>query len=173
MESVQVGQSDARTMITFKAGNVKFTYRIAGIAIHDGHVLFQQSTIDPNDMFWFLPGGRAELGESAEETLEREMMEELGLPTKVERPLFLVENFFPHQHEVGFYFLMTFPEDSHIYQGTGPFECGIDPEANLPLIFTWLPIKEFDHLDIKPAFLRSTLQKPLPEHFMHVVNRDL
>jgi 8-oxo-dGTP pyrophosphatase MutT (NUDIX family) len=162
-----------RTMITFKTGHFKFTYRVGGIAVHNGHVLLQKSTLDPTNMFWFLPGGRAELGEGAEETLQREMMEELSLPTTIERPLFLVENFFAHEHEIGLYFLITFPAGCYLYQSTGPFELGLQEGTDLPMIFVWLPIDQFDHLTIKPNFFTSALQKPLPQHLTHVVNRGV
>jgi 8-oxo-dGTP pyrophosphatase MutT (NUDIX family) len=165
--------NNPRTMITFKTGHVKFTYRIGGIAIHNGHALFQQSTLNPGRMFWFLPGGRAELGESAEETLEREMMEEFGLPTTIKRPLFLVENFFKQEHEIGFYFLISFPTDCYLYQSNGPFELGMEEGSNLPMIFTWLPLDQFDHLAIKPDFFRSALQQSLPQHLTHIVNREM
>lgn len=48
-------------MITFDRGNLRFSYRIAGVAICDGKVLVQQPV---EGGFCFLPGGRAELQES-------------------------------------------------------------------------------------------------------------
>jgi 8-oxo-dGTP pyrophosphatase MutT (NUDIX family) len=57
-------------MITFTRGDLRFNYRITGVAICDGKVLLQKPVVDG---FWFLPGGRAELQETAEETLRREM----------------------------------------------------------------------------------------------------
>jgi hypothetical protein len=43
-----------RTMITFKAAEIRFTYRIGGILMHRGHVLCQAAE---RGGFWFLPGG--------------------------------------------------------------------------------------------------------------------
>jgi len=162
-----------RTMITFKQGGVKFTYRVGGIAIHNGHVLFQKATADPYQTFWFLPGGRAELGESASEGLQREMMEELNLSVTIERPLFLLENFFetdtmPH-HELGFYFLMQLPLDSYLYWQQGPFVR--EGEPGLPLIFDWLPLDQLAQLPIKPNFFRTALQT-LPTQLTHIVHTD-
>ena len=50
-----------RTMITFKPGGIRFTFRVGGILIHNEHVLCQAASDEDS---WFLPGGRAELGES-------------------------------------------------------------------------------------------------------------
>lgn len=34
-------------MITFDTGSIRFTYRIAGIAIHEQHVLLQYGSTEP------------------------------------------------------------------------------------------------------------------------------
>src|SRR6266487_1923123 len=114
-----------RRMITFRENGNRFTYRIAGIALHNGRMLFQRADDSPVQ-FWFLPGGRAELHETSIETLMREIQEELGVEVIIERLLYVVENFFeyPHNphHEIGFYFLISFPPDSYLYSQPGPFE---------------------------------------------------
>jgi ADP-ribose pyrophosphatase YjhB (NUDIX family) len=122
--------------------------------------------------FWSLPGGRAEVGESAEETLIREMQEELGIDVQVERLVFVVENFFEFRdikfHELNFYFLMKLPEDCYLYNGEKHFE---RPEHNEALIFDWLPIDELARLEVYPEFLRTAL-KQLPEQITHIINRE-
>jgi 8-oxo-dGTP pyrophosphatase MutT (NUDIX family) len=47
-----------------------------------------------SEVFWALPGGRAEMGEVAEHTIRREMREEMSTDVVVIRLLWLVENFF-------------------------------------------------------------------------------
>ncbi|GCE18469.1 NUDIX hydrolase [Dictyobacter kobayashii] len=160
-----------RTMITFKAEGHKFTYRIGGIAIHEGRVLCQKATLDPRGTFWFLPGGRAELGESSQETLRREIQEELGEEAHIGRLLYVVENFFSDKvdhHEVGLYFELSFPEDSYLYQHPGPFELPEELE-NHPMIFEWLPIAELpEKLWVRPNFFCTALQA-LPDYTQHVI----
>ena len=78
-------------LITFKPGDIRFTYRVGGILIQHEHVLCQSAG---EEGFWFLPGGRAEVGESARISLLREMQEELGVDLQIERLLYVVENFF-------------------------------------------------------------------------------
>jgi ADP-ribose pyrophosphatase YjhB (NUDIX family) len=164
-----------RTMITFKENGFKFTYRVCGIIIHDQHVLFQRGTTNPEHIFWFLPGGRAELGESAQETLKREMLEELNSEITIERLLYVMENFFvdsvpntPH-HEIGFYFLMHLPLDSYLLQGQETFMLG--EEDGLPMIFDWLPVDKLEEHAVLPAFLRTALHT-LPLQTTHIVQSD-
>ncbi|GHO88343.1 NUDIX hydrolase [Dictyobacter formicarum] len=163
-----------RTMIRFKTASHKFTYRIGGIAIHEGRVLCQKATLDPRGVFWFLPGGRAELGESSQETLQREMQEELGEEARIGRLLYVVENFFSEEidhHEIGLYFELAFPANSYLYQQTGPFERPEEME-NQPMIFDWLSLAELPtKLWIRPHFFCTALQS-LPSHTQHVVLTD-
>ena len=60
-------------MITFVRDNIQFGLRVAGVAIHEGHVLLHRAECDD---FWALPGGRAELLEPAVESLKRETNDE-------------------------------------------------------------------------------------------------
>ncbi|MDX9956766.1 MAG: NUDIX domain-containing protein, partial [Anaerolineae bacterium] len=94
-------------MIRLTQNDITFRYRVAGVALHEGRVLLQES---PDDHVWALPGGHAETGENATATLVREMQEELGANVQVNRLLWVVENLFPHEgirhHELGLYFLM-------------------------------------------------------------------
>ena len=159
-----------RTMITFTGPQHKFTYRIGGIAIHEGFVLCQKSTLNPDSIYWFLPGGRAELGESAVETLRREIREELGESVQIGNLLYIVENFYQdsiQQHELGLYFEITFPHDSYLYQQKE--QSIIRPEEDgHPMIFDWLPLAELPQsLRLRPLFFCQELQQ-LPTPTTHI-----
>jgi ADP-ribose pyrophosphatase YjhB (NUDIX family) len=54
--------------------------RVYGVCIHDGAVLLVRATT-PHDggEIWWLPGGGIDWGESPQQTLEREFIEETGL----------------------------------------------------------------------------------------------
>jgi len=84
---------DLRIRIKFKPKRI-FQMRIAGLGFRDGHVLVHRAV---HETFWTFPGGRAEVGETSEETLKREMVEELGVEVKVGRLLWAVENFFHYE----------------------------------------------------------------------------
>ena len=155
-----------RTMITFKSNGIRFTYRVGGIIIQNEHVLCQAV---PEEGFYFLPGGRAELGESASTSIVREMQEELGVLMDIERLLYVVENFFTEQvyssHELGLYFLMTILDDSYLNHSLEPFE-RID-EAGNHLLFEWLPLAQLETLPLYPLIFQKALQK-IPEITMHL-----
>lgn len=159
----------SRTMITFKPARIRFTYRVGGVLIHNGHVLCQAA---PEQGFWFLPGGRAELGESAATTLFREMQEELGVTMKIERLLYIVENFFTHfrssEHELGLYFLMTAPANAYIFQSLEPFTHA--DEEGTSLRFDWLPIDQLEKIRLYPPCFQTALQT-IPEHTVHIEER--
>ena len=158
-----------RTMITFKTDRIHFTYRVGGILIQNGHVLCQ---IASSEDFFFLPGGRAELGESASASLVREMQEELGVIMKIERLLYIVENFFTEPndrwHELGLYFLMTAPADSYLNQGLDTIT-RIDEVGN-HLRFEWLPIVQLETLPLLPPLFQKALQQ-IPECTVHIEER--
>lgn len=155
-----------RTTITFKSGEVRFNYRVGGVLIRQEHVLCQTAS---SENFFFLPGGRAELGESASISLLREMQEELGVLMKIERLLYVVENFFTEPndtwHELGFYFLMTAPADSYLSQSLETF--WRDDELGNHLRFDWLPIAQLDTFQLYPPLLQKALQE-IPECTVHI-----
>ena len=65
----------------------------AGAVVIDngGHLLVVRRRWAPGEGLWSLPGGRVEAGESLEEAVEREVLEETGLVVTVGRVLGTVE----------------------------------------------------------------------------------
>ena len=164
-----------REMITFVQSDIQFTLRVAAVAIHDRHILLHRAE---GDDFWALPGGRVEMLEPAAESLKREMKEEMDANVRVERLLWVIENFFDHKishHELGLYFSIDLGVDFAHHDKTQPFygrEDGPDGNANLKLIFQWFPIDRLEDVYLFPTFLRTALQE-LPQHTQHVVHHDI
>ncbi len=160
-----------RTLIRLTAGRRRFNYRIAGLGFRDGHVLVHRAVHEP---FWTFPGGRAEIGETSEETLKREMMEELGVSVTVGRLLWIVENFFRYEgrdwHELGFYYLMDIPPEFPFapHDIIHRMEDGGDH-----LEFKWVPAtrEALAALDIPPYFIADEIET-LPSTPRHLVWRD-
>ncbi len=157
-----------RRMITFDDQHIRFTHRVVGVALDRDRVLLHR-TDEMN--FWALPGGRAELLEPSLETLVREMREEIGVEVKVDRLLWLAENFFEYgprtHHEIGFYFLMHLPPDSPLRDQ--PTFLG--HEGDMPVHFEWLPVAALEKVGLYPTFLRTGL-KSIPTHIVHIIHTD-
>lgn len=164
-----------REMITFVRENVRFTLRVAAIALHEGYVLLHRAAADD---FWAMPGGRVELLEPAAESLRREMHEEIDADVRVERLLWVVENFFDYHmscHELGLYFLVDLGPDFPHYDKTRPFygvEDGPGGDMNLRLIFQWFSVDRLASERLFPTFLRTALCH-VPAHTQHVVHYDV
>ena len=160
-----------RTMIRLDGSAGRFNYRIAGLGFRDGHVLVHRAVHEP---FWTFPGGRAEIGETSEETLRREMVEELGVTVEVGRLLWIVENFFHFEkrdwHELGLYYLMEVPESFPFR----PNEIVHQIEDGKSILeFKWVPAthEALKALDIPPYFIADEIET-LPPAPRHVVWRD-
>lgn len=127
------------------------------------------------DDFWVFPGGRAEFGETAEQTLKREMREEIGVQVEVVRLLWFVENFFryagKHCHELTLYFFMRLPAACKYLIEPGPFQR--EEEEGTKLTFRWFPQQPevLSHLPLLPSFLQTAVQR-LPDSVQHVVHFD-
>jgi len=90
-------------MINFKVENGVFNFRVAGILFNKNKVLIHGLI---NDDFYAFPGGRVEMFESTENTIIREMTEELGITVTINRLLWVVEHFFNNDskyHKICFY----------------------------------------------------------------------
>ncbi len=111
--------------------------------------------------FWFLPGGRAEVGEPARVTLLRETQEELGEALQIGRLLYVVENFFTDAsgtwHELGLYFLLSAPADSLLTRSLETFR-RLDEVGN-SLRFDWLPIAQLETFPLYPPLLPKSSQE--------------
>lgn len=142
-------------MLRFQQGNHCLNFRAVAVILHENHVLVHKSQ---KDDFWALPGGRVEFFEFSQDTIAREIEEELGIHCTVDRLLWYVENFFHHEskifHEVSTFFLTKLEE--------GSLDCferpiiGIEPDQNL--IFQWAKLVDLPHMELYPLFLKDKLR---------------
>ena len=155
-------------MVHYKNEGCTFYHRTVGVFLNRGRVLLHQ--IDDNP-YWSLPGGRGEEMESSRTGIMREMQEELGVNVTIERMLWAVENFYHRKdvdhHEIGFYYLLSLPEDHELYQRQGPFP---GEEPAVPVQFQWHSLEALKDMRIFPAFLPEKLDN-LSGEIEHLVNR--
>lgn len=80
--------------ISFEAGEEKFNYRVGAVILNDGKLLAMR---DEDAPYYYLPGGRVKLGETAEQAVIREVYEELHVTAEIVRPLWLNQAFFKEE----------------------------------------------------------------------------
>ena len=149
--------------ISFKSGNERFNYRVCAMMISNGKILAMHDERSP---YYYLPGGRVAIGETAEAAVVREVEEELGVTPKIIRPLWLNQAFFTedvdnlHYHELCIYFLMDIVDTNLLERG----ENFTSNEGQRTHTFEWL---EFDRLKDEyfyPLFLKKDIFN-LPDVF--------
>ena len=137
--------------ILFKKDGFVFSYRVAGIAVHDGKVLLQKPT---NEDFYAFPGGHVELGETNEETLIREFKEEIGADIKVGKLQWVAEAFFPWGespcHQICLYYAIEITDENIPKDGMFMAKEHLE-DRNFDLEFHWVPIEKTAELEIYPA----------------------
>ena len=156
----------ARTMVHFPVEGRLFNYRVAAIALRQGHVLICH---EDDDDYVMLPGGRVEMGEPSPVALAREIAEELRSPATIGRLVYTVENFFEHEgrqvHELGAYYLIELPPTFPFRSGGVVFEA---VDAGVHLHFEWIDLAGdgLPRRHLRPRFMIEKLRHipPMTEH---------
>lgn len=149
--------------ISFLCGNQKFNYRVCAIITSDHKILAMHDERSP---YFYLPGGRVAMGEAAEQAVVREVEEELGITSKIIRPLWLSQAFFTEEvdnlcyHELCIYFLMNISETNLLAKGA-VFTLGEDGHTHT---FEWLDFDRLKEEYFYPIFLKKEIFN-LPKEF--------
>lgn len=125
--------------------------RAAIILVENDRLLLVRHTRDGR-AYWVCPGGGVEYGETIEQSLHRELQEEVNLQIQVGNLVLICETIPPdeHRHEINFFFRGRI--------------CGGEPrlgEDKVVAEFGFFPLDEIDRLTIYPdikAELREILQ---------------
>ena len=149
--------------VSFKIDNEKFNYRVCAMMISDGKILAMHDERSP---YYYLPGGRVEIGETAENAVIREIQEVLGVTAKIDRPLWLNQAFFTedvdnlHYHELCIYFLMDIKDTDLLSRG----EKFTTNEGQRVHSFEWLEFERLKDEYFYPIFLKKEIFN-LPDVF--------
>ena len=124
------------------------------VIIQEGYILLSRTThLDRN--FYFLPGGHVEHGESAYETVTRELKEETGFDLHVKHYLGCLEHKFEaftgccHTHEYNFIFEA---------EGVPHFDEPITEEGS-GIQSIWVHLSNWDQLNFHPQSLAGFIME--------------
>ncbi len=148
--------------ISFIADDRKFNYRVCGIIISNGEILAMHDERSP---YYYLPGGRVTMGETAENAMIREIQEELEVTPKIVRPLWLNQSFFTEDvdhlkyHELCLYYLLDISDTQLLSKG----KMFTLVEGKHTHSFEWLGFDRIKNEYFYPLFLKEKIFE-LPEH---------
>lgn len=158
--------------ILFKTNDFVFSYRVAGIIIHNGKILLQK----PENDDYAIPGGHVAIGETTEECLKREFLEEINSPIDIKRLYAVGEIFFPWGkkpcHQISLYYLAEISDETSIPMD-GVFK-GIDEIQNKKynMEFCWVPLDKLKDIVMYPKELVPYLIKDSDE-IIHFISNQL
>lgn len=158
--------------IIFKTDEYVFSYRVAGLLIHNNRILLQRPI---NDSGYALPGGHVELGETNEETLIREIKEEINADIRVDSLQWVGEIFFPWPsgkkpcHQICLYYKIELEDDKCIplegkFWGTEQLENG-----SFKLEFSWVDISSISNIELYPVDAKRLIAEGFQgvKHFVY------
>ena len=150
--------------ISIDLEDYKLNVRAAAVIIHNNKLLVHH---DLNLKHYALIGGRIAIGENSEETLKREVKEELGKEIEITEYITTIENFFTindkKYHELMFVHKAEFvdDEDKKIEEELK----GLEGKDHLR--FEWI---DLDKLDIKPKAMNDMLKNN--KYISHKIQKD-
>lgn len=159
--------------LTIEIGNGVLNCRAAVIIKHDGKILFHKNVDEP---YYALVGGRVKITESSDETVKREVKEEMGKNIELIGYVATIENFFEHKgrkvHEIMFVHQAEFvdKDDKKIVDTIRNVE---EEELSKGKIiqYEWLDIDKLDQYDIRPSVIKDVLQKK--KYPVHMINKGI
>ena len=148
--------------LTFSTDEGRFNYRVSAVILRENRLLVMR---DENAPYFYLPGGRVKLFETAEAAVLRELKEELRIEAEIGRTLWLNECFFTEDvtrenyHELCVYFLMDVSK-TDLYARGDRF---VLRERRHTLEFEWLDFDRLQTAYLYPLFIKEKIFN-LPEH---------
>ena len=156
--------------ISFATNNQKFNYRVCAVILDNNRILAMQDERSP---YYYLPGGRVKMGETAEQAIIRELDEELSVKAEIIRPLWLNQAFFNEDvehidyHELCIYFLIDI-SNTHILKLGDKFRIN---ENKHTLMFEWLDFKRLEDEYFYPLFIKKEIFN-LPQEFTLRIEKE-
>ena len=156
--------------VSFCTEQGRFNYRVCAVLIHDGRLLAMRDDRSP---YYYLPGGRVQLHETAEDAVLRELREELDISAAIERPLWVNQGFFTEDvtgerfHELCVYYLID-PSGTDLLTRGESFRTEENGRVHS---FYWLSFEQVKQAYLYPLFIKQQLEH-LPGSLTIIANYD-
>ena len=123
--------------------------------------------------YYHIPGGHIEIGEDSEQTVIREIKEEIGCDVEKAKLFAIQENFWTRNnkkcHGIEFYYII---EPKQKLQMKDYEKIEIDKGEEKLLEFKWTTSEELKDIDLRPANIRNMLiNKEYLKGLTHIVER--
>ena len=154
--------------ITIDVEDYKLNVRAGGIIIHNNKLLVHRN-MDKDHCA--LIGGRVAIGENSEDTIKREILEEMGKEVEITGYVSTIENFFEMNlkkyHEIMFVYQLEFKneEDKKIQETIKNIE------GKEYLQYEWLDLNKIEQYPITPQVIKEILKNG--KFPVHKINNDL
>ena len=144
-------------MLYIKNAKGVFKLRVAAVIRREGKLLLLNEPLAGT--YWILPGGRAEMHESTDTALARELEEEMGGTFEIGRLLWVVEDFFTHEHTrshtIGFYYAVDLPIN-HPLCSQEEYHTSRDEEGqHKQFHFKWCSPEEVNAMELHPQCVKG------------------
>lgn len=135
----------------------KIIQRVRAIIIVDGKILLI-NRLKKDESYWVIPGGQVESGESREEAVRRECIEELGIAVHIKKLFIESISDKPEtagQHE---FFYLCDMIDGKVGTGQGPeFQQGTGYKGEYRI--SWVDLKKLSDINLKPPEVKNKIIK--------------
>ena len=147
----------------------KLNIRAGAIIVHDNKLLTHKDTRKNNH--YCIPGGRIELGENSEETIKREIREEMQKEIEIKKYSGIIENFFilneKKYHELFFIYNAEFTNEQDKKINTTMS----NQEGKDYLVYEWIDIDKIEEYNVLPKCIKTILKEKREK--VHIINDDI
>jgi ADP-ribose pyrophosphatase YjhB (NUDIX family) len=139
------------------------------VIIDKGQILVCK-TCDLPIPFYFLPGGHIEHGESAEQAILRELLEETGKKCKIKRFLGCLE----YSFEPGYSSICHNHEYNFIFQVDAPLSFGDTlPKMEEHIELLWISLNDINKVDFRARPLQDLIPQWLNTDSIHAFSSEM